>query len=161
MDIEPLSAAVCTALMRIGTSMATGFDQHFAEIGISQAQFRLLLAVWMHGGAEGIAPSQLAEHLFLERGTVSVLSDRMVKQGWLARQPGEDRRSHRLALTEAGGATLRQVAPLAIELAEKTLNGISEADLRAMLTNLERIEGKLRDSRHKPADLTRMQGDHK
>jgi DNA-binding MarR family transcriptional regulator len=147
--------------MRIGTSMATGFDQHFAEIGISQAQFRMLLAVWMHGGAEGIAPSQLAEHLFLERGTVSVLSERLVKLGWLARQPGDDRRSIRLALTESGGATLRQVTPLAIQLAEETLNGIAEADLRAMLTNLERIESKLRDSRHKPADLTRMQGDHK
>ena len=58
----------------------------------------------------------------------------------------------------AGGATLRQVTPLAIELAEQTLNDISEADLRAMLTNLERIEGKLRDSRHKPADPTAHAG---
>ena len=29
--------------MRVGTRMATGFDQHFAEFGIMQAQFRALL----------------------------------------------------------------------------------------------------------------------
>lgn len=142
-----LAAEVCTALMRIGTSMVTGFDQHFAGLGITQAQFRMLLAVWMHGGEEGIPPSLLAEHLGLERGTVSVLSDRLVKEGWLARKAGEDRRSHRLALTTAGGRTLRKVAPLATELAESTLAGLSASELRVLLGNLEKIESKLRAGR--------------
>ena len=48
--------APAVLLMRIGTRMATGFDQHFAELGITQAQFRILLAVWEQGGAAGIAP---------------------------------------------------------------------------------------------------------
>jgi DNA-binding MarR family transcriptional regulator len=144
-DNEELVASwICTALMRIGTRMATGFDQHFAELGITQAQFRILLAVWEQGGAEGIAPSVLADHLLIERGTISILTGRMVQIGWLTRKPGENRRTYRLTLTPTGRQLLENVIPLAVELADHTLSGISPAQLRQMRTNLEWIEARLR-----------------
>ena len=124
--------------------MATGFDQHFADLGITQAQFRILLAVWQQGGAEGIAPSILAEHLLIERGTTSILTNRMVERGWLARQPGENRRTYRLILTATGRQLLDKVIPLAVELADHTLSGISSTQLNQMRANLELIEARLR-----------------
>jgi DNA-binding MarR family transcriptional regulator len=145
MNGESLPAWVCTALMRIGTRMATGFDQHFAEAGITQAQFRILLAVWEQGGAEGIAPSALADYLLIERGTVSVLTNSMVKQGWLSRQPGENRRTYRLVVTPAGEQRLKQAIPRALALAEHTLHGISRKELRQLRARLELIEARLRD----------------
>lgn len=141
---ELLTSWICTALMRIGTRMATGFDQHFAELGITQAQFRILLAVWEQGGAEGIAPSVLANHLLIERGTISILTNRMVELGWLARKPGENRRTYRLTLTSTGRQLLDKVIPLAVELADHTLSGFSPTQLRQMRTNLELIESRLR-----------------
>jgi DNA-binding MarR family transcriptional regulator len=144
MDDKLLTSWICTALMRIGTRMATGFDQHFAELGITQAQFRILLAVWEQGGAEGIAPSVLAHHLLIERGTISVLTNRMIERGWLARQPGENRRTFRLTLTPTSQELLEKVIPLAIELADHTLSGISPAHLQLLRTNLELIEAGLR-----------------
>src|SRR5688572_10372328 len=144
MTDELLTSWICTALMRIGTRMATGFDQHFADLGITQAQFRILLAVWKQGGAEGIAPSLLAQHLLIERGTISILTNRMVEQGWLARKPGENRRTYRLTLTSTGRQLLDKVIPLAVELADHTLSGISPAQLHQMRTNLELIEFRLR-----------------
>lgn len=127
--------------------MATGFDQHFAELGITQAQFRILLAVWEQGGADGIAPSALASHLLIERGTTSILTNRMVELGWLVRKPGENRRTYRLTLTPAGRHLLDKVIPLAIELADRTLAGISPAQLQEMRANLELIEASLRGYR--------------
>lgn len=124
--------------------MATGFDQHFAELGITQAQFRILLAVWEQGGADGIAPSVLADHLLIERGTTSILTNRMVELGWLTRNPGENRRTYRLILTPAGRQLLDKVIPLAVDLADQTLSQISPAQLRQMRTNLELIEARLR-----------------
>lgn len=144
MDDEFLTSWICTALMRIGTRMATGFDQHFAELGITQAQFRILLAVREQGGAEGIAPSVLAYHLLIERGTISVLTHRMVERGWLARRPGENRRTFRLVLTPAGKDLLEKIIPLAVELADRTLLSLSGAQLRQLRTNLESIEYRLR-----------------
>jgi DNA-binding MarR family transcriptional regulator len=104
--------------------MATGFDQHFAEMGITQTQFRILLAVWEQGGPEGIAPSALANYLLIERGTTSILTNRMVELGWLARRPGENRRTHRLTLTPTSRKLVKKVIPLAVDLADQTLSGI-------------------------------------
>ena len=127
--------------------MATGFDQHFASFGITQAQFRVLLAVRELGRLEGIAPSILADYLLIERGTVSVLTNRMVERGWLSREPGENRRTYRLSLTEAGRQVLQEVIPRAIALADHTLSGISIDELIQMRANLEHIEAKLREYR--------------
>jgi DNA-binding MarR family transcriptional regulator len=144
MDDELLTSWICTALMRIGTRMATGFDQHFAGFGITQAQFRILLAVWEQGGEEGLAPSILADFLLIERGTISVLTNRMVERGLLIRQPGENRRTYRLTLTSKSRQLLDEVIPLAVELADKTLSGIPLAELHQLRTNLEAIENRLR-----------------
>ena len=144
MDDMPLTSWICTALIRIGTRMATGFDQHFAELGITQAQFRILLAVREHGGAEGIAPSLLADHLLIERGTISILTNRMVELGWLARKPGKNRRTYRLVLTPTSKKLLGKVIPLAVQLADDTLSGISPTQLGQLRSNLELIESRLR-----------------
>lgn len=147
MKEELLTSWICTALMRIGTRMATGFDQHFAELGITQAQFRILLAVWEQGGVKGIAPSALAHYLLIERGTISILTNRMVERGWLARKPGENRRTFRLTLTPTGRQLLDKVIPLAVELADRTLLGISPTQLAQMRANLELMEASLRGYR--------------
>jgi DNA-binding MarR family transcriptional regulator len=124
--------------------MATGFDQHFAELGITQAQFRILLAVREQGGVEGIAPSVLAHHLLIERGTISVLTSRMVERGWLARRPGENRRTFRLTLTPTGRELLEDVIPRAVEFADHTLLSLSGEQMRELRTILEAIEYRLR-----------------
>lgn len=124
--------------------MATGFDQYFADLGITQAQFRILLAVWQQGGIDGIAPSALAKLLLIERGTISILTNRMVERGWLARKPGENRRTYRLTLTPTSRQLLDKVIPRAVELADHTLSGISPVQLRQMRANLELIETRLR-----------------
>lgn len=144
MQQATLFSEVCTALMRIGTRMATGFDQHFAEDGLTQAQFRLLLAAWSEGGAEGAAPSQLADYLLIERATVSVLSRALVQRGWLERRRGENRRTYKLAVTAAGGRVLQDAIPTALALAEQTLEGLSPKQLQAMLDNLQLIESRMR-----------------
>ncbi len=139
-----ICSTVCTALMRIGTRMATGFDQHFEKQEITQAQFRILLEIWEQGGVEGMTPSVLADHLLIERGTASVLTNRLVERGWLTRKPGANRRTYRLALTSAGKQVLRKALPRAVALAEHILSGISRKRLRQMSADLELVEATLR-----------------
>ncbi len=134
--------------MRIGIRMATEFDHRFIDLGLTQAQFRILLAVDELGGDQGIAPSSLADCLLIERGTVSVMTGRMVNKGWLARQSGENRRTFRLVLTGEGHAVLQQAIPRAMNLARKTLAYIPAEQLQTMHTNLEKVETILRE--HSP-----------
>jgi DNA-binding MarR family transcriptional regulator len=143
-EADLLNARLCTALMRLGTRMATSFDQHFAPSGVTQAQFRLLLAVWEQGGESGIAPSELADHLLIERATVSVLAQGLVQRSLLDRLPGQNRRTHRLALTPAGGELLAQLIPQAVHFADHTLAGLHSTRLGLLRDTLDEIEAKLR-----------------
>ncbi len=144
MQDVPLPAALCTALMRLGTRMATLFDQKFSRFGLTQAQFRVLLAVW-EAGADGVTPSVLADRLLIERATVSVLTARLVERGWLARRPGENRRTFLLVMTEAGTASLLESLPHAAALADETLAGFHREELRETLALLDRLEAHLRE----------------
>lgn len=125
--------------------MAATFDQHFAAWGITQAQFRLMMAILEEGGATGISPSALADHLLIERATISVLTQKMVERGLLMRLPGENRRTFQLALTEAGKELLFAIIPHAVTLAEDTLSSIDQAELQEMRLMLDSIENRLRN----------------
>ncbi len=124
--------------------MATTFDQQFGVLDVTQAQFRTLLAVRFGSGPEGITPSELADQLLLERPTVTVLITRLVERGLLARQPGANRRSYRLALTPAGEALLERVIPRAIALADDLLEGFTPEQLERMCEALQLIEARVR-----------------
>lgn len=140
-----VKSEVCLALMRVGTRMVTGFDQRFAEHGITQAQFRVLLAVHFAGGNEGIAPSVLADHLLVERATISLLETRLVKHGLLQRLPDPlTRRSHRLRLTAAGGRMLQELGERATDLGRETLAVFDSDEEAVLLDLLTRLEQQLR-----------------
>lgn len=145
MPADPeLASRVCLALMRVGTRMAVGFDQHFSHFGITQAQFRLLIAVWNCGGREGATPSALADYLFLERATVSVMINRLLGEGLLTKLPGENRRSYKVALTEKSGALLQSMAPEATALADTTLAEFRQRELHQLEAHLKALEQRLR-----------------
>lgn len=137
---------ICLALMRLGTRMASQFDTWFVEQGITQAQFRVLLAVWQLAGRDGnVTPSVLAEYLLIERPTATVLIARLVERGLLLRVDSEtDRRSHGLRLTEAGGAMLQATGPLATQRGEYTLSPFDDAEQETLLALLSRLESHLR-----------------
>lgn len=139
-----LASRVCLALMRVGTRMAVGFDQRFAHFGITQAQFRLLIAVWNCGGREGATPSALADYLFLERATVSVMINKLLGEGLLAKLPGENRRSYKLTLTEKSGTLMRSMGPEATALADTTLSAFSATELHQLEASLKALEQRLR-----------------
>jgi len=144
MQDDLLPSHLCTALMRIATRLATVFDQRFSRFGLTQAQFRLLAAI-CEAGELGATPSALADRLLIERAAVSVLTTRLVERGWLARRPGENRRTFLLVLTEAGMASLQEALPHAVALANETLAGFRREELRGTQALLDQLEAHLRE----------------
>jgi DNA-binding MarR family transcriptional regulator len=139
-----LAGRICLALMRIGTRLASGFDAGFASHGLTQGQFRLLIAVANCEGTEGATPSALADYLFVERATVSVLIKRPLSTRLLARRRGPDARSYRVSLTAAGWAALQAIKPHATASANVALSGIAVRELQALERQLDVVEKGLR-----------------
>ena len=157
---EPLATAslICLALMRLGTRMSARFDVRFTPHHLTQAQFRVLLGVWQIGEGSGVTPSVLAEYLFIERPTATVLVAKLVERDLLARIPDpHDRRSHTLCLTKSGGELLASAGDAATRLGEQTIAPFSEAEQETFLQLLTRLEAHLR---HSEGQITSLPGDN-
>lgn len=107
------------------------------ELGVT-AQQRLVLKVV--GRAPGLTPSELAEVLHLDPGTVSSALRRLERKTLLARRPDlADRRRATLSLTK-GGRTLDRPTSVTVEAAVKELfRHTSERDRTTTRRVLEKL----------------------
>jgi DNA-binding MarR family transcriptional regulator len=102
-------------------------------IGLSIPQFDLLSTLTER---EGLSQQELAERLYVTKGNVSGLLDRMVEAGLVERRtlPG-DRRSNALFLTSKGRDLAERGIAAQRAYVAKTLGTLDSRDL----DNLERI----------------------
>ncbi|WP_280498076.1 MarR family winged helix-turn-helix transcriptional regulator [Nocardia asiatica] len=83
-------------------------ERRAADVGLTDTQHQLLLAIRGHGDPGGPSIGEVAEYLSTRHHSVVQLIDRTEQLGLVARQRGggKDRRVVRLVLTEAGRETL-------------------------------------------------------
>ena len=81
------------------------YDDALAEVGLKVSQFSVLNAV---ASREDTRPAELAKFLEMDESTLSRNVARMCARGWLRLEPGDDRRSHQITITDMGKALLRK-----------------------------------------------------
>lgn len=102
-------------------------------LGLSIPQFDLISTL---GEREGLTQQELAQRLYVTKGNVSGLVDRLVEAGLVERRPiPGDRRSHALHLTAEGRRLAATGLAAQAAYVTRTLGRLPEADLAA----LERI----------------------
>ena len=84
------------------------YDDALAEAGLKTSQFTVLVAL---ANREKVTPSELTRLLAMDESTVSRNVERMCVKGWLRLDPGEDRRSHTIEVTQNGKALIRKCLP--------------------------------------------------
>ncbi len=92
-------------LNRIITSI---YDDALRPIGITTGQANMLTAIDLVGP---VKQAQLAEYLHIEKSTISRNLSLMKKRGWVRVLPGEDDRSHTVAITAKGRKLLEEALP--------------------------------------------------
>lgn len=117
-----------TLLYQTYTAIFKSMERALLPHRISPPQAFALAAI--HFSDEPMTPGRLAGLLAQETQSLTGLVDRMEAQGWVERKRDlPDRRSIRLALTEAGEAKLDEVMPLNVQAAEAMFAGLSVARL--------------------------------
>ena len=132
--------------------MRASFDQRAQALGLTRAQWRVLVHL---APRQGINQSALADILELDAVTMGRHVDRLERDGWLERRadPG-DRRAWRLFLTEASRPTLERMDRIAADMQAAALDGISPADRARLVELLSRIKANLAPSAvGEPADV--------
>ena len=111
------------------------------EQSMTMAQFDVLATLRY---SEGITQQELAELLLVTKGNVCGLLDRLEKQHWVERRPdAHDGRTNRIHLTATGRSKIESALPAHDRLVQRTMDCLSEADLRQLQRMLKQLEKPL------------------
>jgi DNA-binding MarR family transcriptional regulator len=119
------------------------FEERARTIGVTRPQWRVLALV---NRFDGCTQVQLAERLEVEPITLGRMIDRLEEAKLVERRADpKDRRAWRLHLTSRGIAKIHELRPMALEMFEQAVAGLTqddqaklEAALNTIRTNLSR-----------------------
>jgi MarR family transcriptional regulator, lower aerobic nicotinate degradation pathway regulator len=95
-----IQQSVGFSLAKAHQRISAVFKEEFKEYGITQQQFILLAILWK---TDGLSQVELSRKTKIDRTTMTGIVDRLEKAEILERRPSaEDRRAHRIWLTEKG-----------------------------------------------------------
>jgi DNA-binding MarR family transcriptional regulator len=134
------------------------FPEAFGRaLGISSAQYMVLIATAHIQGTRGAGIRQLADHMHLPAPHVTTTVGRLVAAGLLAKRPNpEDRRGVLVSLTPEGRAALGRLAPFQQQVNDALFEGLSRAEFEAFAKLIGTLVG---NSRRALALVAELQAD--
>ncbi len=117
------------------------FDQRARALGLSRAQWQVLVHLHRH---EGVNQRGLAEILEIKSVTLGRLVDRLEAAGWVERRADpKDRRARRLYTTEKVAPVLDRMLALGEMTREEALAGLGAAEREILFESLIKIRANL------------------
>jgi len=115
-------------LLRLDTRLHAHITDRLKTVGLSVPQCDVLTTLTER---EGVSQQELAERLYVTKGNISGLIDRLAAAGMVERRRlGGDRRSHAIFLTDAGRAAAEAGIAAQKAFVAQTLGRMSEQQLR-------------------------------
>jgi MarR family transcriptional regulator for hemolysin len=130
------------ALHNSSRAWRQALDRRLKHLGVSQASWMTIAAV----AKAGTPPSQseLADRLGVEGATMVAMVDRLVKAGFVVREPSRtDRRIKRVALTKAGTELYGKLLTEAAAFRKELLAQVDQKKLLVATELLEALQGVL------------------
>lgn len=133
------------------------FPEAFGRaLGISSAQYAVLIAAAHIQGAGGTGIRRLADHMHLPAPHVTTTVGRLVAAGLLAKRPNpEDGRGVLVTLTEQGQAALARLAPFQQQVNDALFEGLSRAEFDTLAALIGTMVGTSRRALDRVAELQR------
>jgi DNA-binding MarR family transcriptional regulator len=96
---------------------------------------------------EGLTMGELSSRLMVSNGNVTGLTDALVREGMVSREPEpEDRRSLRIRLTEAGKRSFDAMTPTHEQWIDRMMAGLSRAEMAHLLELLGKLKQSVRSA---------------
>ena len=124
---EPDAMRIWFRFLRLHQRLSASMASRLRAIGLSVPQFDLMSTL---SEREGITQSALAERLYVTKGNVSGLVDRLAQAGLIERRAIDgDKRSHALHLTRKGRSLVELGLATQRQYVTSTLGHLPPADL--------------------------------
>lgn len=133
----------CFNVRRAARAVTQFYDDIMAPSGIKATQFTMLGAVAMMGPA---SVTRLAEHLALDRTTLTRNLKGLAAQGLVEISAGADRRERVVALTGEGAAAIERATPVWREAQEKLAAHFGDTRWRRMIEDMTALGAIVADT---------------
>lgn len=138
--MSDLDERFSSALQNTARGWRQAVDRRLKYLGVSQASW-MTIAVAAKARTP-LSQSELADRLAVEGATMVAMVDRLVKAGFVIREPSiTDRRIKRVVLTPAGNLLYDKVRAEAATFRKELLANIDPKALLVATDLLERLEG--------------------
>jgi MarR family transcriptional regulator for hemolysin len=143
--VTELEERFADALHGTARSWRQAIDRRLKSLGMSQASW-MTIAVASKARSP-LSQSELADRLGVEGATMVAMVDRLVKAGFIVRQPCEtDRRINRVVLTEAGQRVFETVQNEAAAVRQELLTSLDPVKLAIAAEILETLQESIERS---------------
>jgi MarR family transcriptional regulator, transcriptional regulator for hemolysin len=138
--VSDLEERFSGALHNTSRAWRQALDRRLKFLGVSQASW-MTIAVAAKARLP-LSQSELADRLGIEGATMVAMVDRLVKAGFVVREPSTtDRRVKRIVLTQAGNILYDKVRAEAAAFRKELLANVDPKKLLAATELLEGLEG--------------------
>lgn len=144
-ELDPSACEAFLHLLRTADEASLYIEENFADHGISQGRFGVLMQLW---GAcqvgcspiDGLTPAELAERTCVTRATITGLIDTLERDGYVSRTADtEDRRMMHVCLTPKARDLMQRLLPLHFRRMACLMEPLSEAERKTLVA----LMGKL------------------
>lgn len=136
LDYGPLDQLVGYQLRRAFLRSNQLFAKLAGEAEVAPGQFGVLELVSRNPGR---SQTEIANASGLDRSTLTLMLDQLVKKGWIERRPGPDRRTLSLHATDAGRDAIMRATPRVDEHEARIRAGLSDQEAATLLDLLKRL----------------------
>jgi MarR family transcriptional regulator, organic hydroperoxide resistance regulator len=149
------SIRVWFRLIRLEARMQAAVGEKLRAIGVSIPQCDVLTTLTEQ---EGVSQQELAKRLYVTKGNISGLIDRLEEAGFVERRSTAcDRRQHALYPTKAGHERAEKAIAVQYRWIASTLGRMGGADLEALETQLIALRDIVREQ-EKPSSAAAAKG---
>lgn len=139
----PAEPAIGFRISWIARMLRTRFDMRARALGLTRAQWTMMLSIRTR---EGATQSDVASRLEINTVTAGRIIDRLEATGWVERRPDPaDRRVNRLYLGAAAMPMLERLSAVGTQEESVSLRGFSRDELATLAGLLERIIANMKD----------------
>ena len=123
----------------VSSAIAIAYDKRF---GLTIPEWRVIAVL---GRFPGLSAVEVADRTMMDKVAVSRAVTKLLKNGRLDREFADaDRRRSILNLSEEGQRVHDEIAPLALKFEADLLDGLSEEEISALNSTIERLMARAR-----------------
>jgi DNA-binding MarR family transcriptional regulator len=104
----PTIPCLCATIRRASRALSQVYENALRPVGLRGSQFTILQALARTGE---ITQGRLGQILAMDSTTLTRTLKIMGRNGWIAKQPGKDRREWRIRLSKAGHIQFQRATP--------------------------------------------------